>query len=338
MDIYTVQNIISYFDFDTKLIMRRVCKLMYDNITITEIPYFPMSSFTTHGYRFIGCAYGSWRILANTKYDQFEDYIGDLRADLESACIGGDIHMFNIVRKISHSFGHQIENDHMAIVDGFYTACNHGNYDLVKYIILNRHEFPSVTDYRYWLSSGLSGACSSGDIDTINLLLSYGAKSYNKSLISACCEGHFDVVKKLIQLGANNIQKGFYYACMYGRIDIIVYFLDNYKVSLKKGLSKACLGNLETVNLLLSHGAQFNKHSFDDACHNGFFRKINVHIVERIIRSGVISWRNAMHKACRYGYLDLAKYIAFKNKFQRYYEYGHATNSHHWKNIKIKCH
>ena len=43
MDIYTVQNIISYFDTDTNMKMRRVSRLFYDNI-YDVVKYDPDSS------------------------------------------------------------------------------------------------------------------------------------------------------------------------------------------------------------------------------------------------------------------------------------------------------
>jgi hypothetical protein len=288
MDVYTVQNIISYFDMDTKLVMRRVSQLMYDNITISDEPNFPISSISKHGYRFIGCLYGSWRILAN------DVFVPDkLRADLEAASIGGNIHMFNAIRKISHVMGEPIEDDHMAIVDGFTQACTFGNYELVEYIITNRYEFPSVIDYKYWLSSGLVSACDNGEQDVIDLLLKYGAKSYNRSLISACCGGQLDVIKMLIEKGANKIHSGLVRACAFGHLHVVMYILEHYNVPLKESLRKACRhGYQEIVELLLSRGAKFTRNSFDDACIGG-----NYEVVKRIIKCGIISRKNAIRWA-----------------------------------------
>ena len=79
-----------------------------------------------------------------------------------------------------------------------FLSCLSQNIDSVKHV---------MKDASDW-NMGLRGACSTGNVDLVKLMLSKGATDLQNSLLRACKSGSIPVIELLIKKGANDWNMG----------------------------------------------------------------------------------------------------------------------------------
>lgn len=114
------------------------------------------------------------------------------------ACQGGHLE----IAKLIVSYGARVNYKDINCI----SECGH--VDIVEYVI---SEMIKNGDEINW-ELAFRGACSSGHIDVVNLLISKGVKCWNTGLKYACLFGHVDVAELMISNGANNWDMGLYNA------------------------------------------------------------------------------------------------------------------------------
>ena len=166
-----------------------------------------------------------------------------------------------------------------------HVACTYGHPEVVSALISKDRTYVN----RIESMSPLLVACSCGQLDVVNVLLSEEGLDYRLStdeegctpLYMACLEGHLDVVKALVRsdrISTNGIEgppaisgycgdTSLMAACKWGHVEVVKYLLSidgidvNHTIEDDTPLHIACrLGRLHVVNALLSFdGVDVNK-------------------------------------------------------------------------------
>ena len=250
LNVYTLSDIISYCDVDTKLIIRNINKLLCDcgKITLTSDKYIDsikeqsaqkeqsvqkeQSAQKEHiaQERFIlGIINNSWRLL-NYAIKNNINNIDDFECGATYACQYNNIDMLKLF--ISKGI-----SDYEDIV---YSACFYGHYDIVK-LLLTEPKTHSEKGY------GFSIACGAGHLEIVKLL--FDEKSDLRwAFENACCGSNINVVNYLIEKGINGVDMwnhGLFLGCQNKQSEIIKLMIEkganhcmNCELSMKEHLEK----------------------------------------------------------------------------------------------------
>ncbi len=115
-------------------------------------------------------------------------------------------------------------------------------------------------DINFYWDRGLYGACRSGHLDIVKLMIEKGACDWSGGLHTACKYGHLDTVKLIIKKGARDWNRdwnwGLFYACRGGNIDIVKLMIEKGGNCWNWGLNNACKGgHINIIKLMIEKGA-----------------------------------------------------------------------------------
>jgi hypothetical protein len=111
------------------------------------------------------------------------------------------------------------------------------------------------------MTDKLYDACRDGNLDRVNQMISRGETDWeetdwNWGLIGACWSGHLVLVILMIEHGATDWNRGLYYACQGGHLDLANLMINRGATSWNLGLEGACHGgHLELANMMINQGA-----------------------------------------------------------------------------------
>lgn len=246
MDIYMIQNIVSYLDLDTKLIMRRINKytntIKFDTLLLNEYngsqQYEEIAMYCGED----GCI----RLL---------NVIADKTSRITYCAILGACTKYNydMVRILIDKDADKLSVDEMNW--SLSNVCINGYNDLAIKLL----------DVGADVNSALGGACSFGDMSFVQLLIDRGATKWNNGLYCACIGGHIGIAKLMISCGATNFNGGLVNACQNGNIQIIDILVekelnsspvDKRLLNLNNALTIAIrTQNLTAIKYLIDRGA-----------------------------------------------------------------------------------
>ena len=109
-------------------------------------------------------------------------------------------------------------------MNDFHNACKIGDIEKIKLIIDNYYSNISFG----FFDKALQYACQGGNIDIINLIITYNGwyNNWNSGLYGACLGGHLNIVKLMIDKGANDWKFGLRCAFSGNHFDIIKLMID----------------------------------------------------------------------------------------------------------------
>lgn len=193
-----------------------------------------------------------------------------------------------------------------------FNACRGGCIDIVKLM------FEKGTKYGYDVTEQvtkdicLHRACSSGNIEVINLLISKGFNTWNTGLEGACSGGHLEIVKLMILNGADAFNDCMHTACIHGHLEIIKYMVQIGGVGdVYTHIHAACLyHHTDAVKILLTINA-----SVHNCVYNGriFSRVCLCHDLDLIkmmpINDPNIDWYKSLDNAIMSENIEIIQYI-----------------------------
>jgi hypothetical protein len=150
--------------------------------------------------------------------------------------------MFNIysikVSKQLSEFPELYDND---LPDQYYIMFN---------IIVRSKDYHLLTRMKYGGDISLCTACSVGDIDIIDTLISRGARYWDGGLYGACLSGRMNLIELMISKGANDWNYGLSAACQGDHKEII-------KLMISKG-AYCCSWCLKSMDYHLAYCSEKN--------------------------------------------------------------------------------
>ncbi len=84
-----------------------------------------------------------------------------------------------------------------------YSACIDNKKDLVEMMLMHKYTKQDLND-------GLLGACFSGNLELVKMMISKGADDIKLSISSK----NIEITKYLISIGANDFDEGLKWACI----------------------------------------------------------------------------------------------------------------------------
>lgn len=224
-----------------------------------------------------------------------------------------------------------IENSPSISKYDFKRICKMGSVDLIKTTI----KWLTKKCLRY----GLEGACVSGDLDCVKLLIKYGADNFNGAFYYACKGGNMEVIELLIENGATYWNTGLEGMCQSKNkqiVDALIRYITNslegtstennqvivqilkYKyINLNPALfAAATRGNEILVELLIRFGANAWNDGLLGACHSG-----NIKIARMVIKN-IVNIDEFLRAACIRGFPRIIKLLSKKvtGYLKTYYE------------------
>lgn len=186
IDQYTIQNILSYIDNDTKLILNRVNSHYHTRIDTTNIrnAVYKANSLKLFKYKKLNVDH---KIFAKICQYCSVDIVNFMEPS-------GEIYWDNCL----------------------YCACKGNNLDVVQ-LLINKGVVNT------W-EIGLCGACRGGHTEMAQLMIDKGANDLNNGLNGACKKGHLGLVRFMVSKGADKCD--LYYACYGGNMEIIQYVIN----------------------------------------------------------------------------------------------------------------
>jgi ankyrin repeat protein len=125
----------------------------------------------------------------------------------------------------------------------------------------------------------LFAICKFGDIDIVQLMITYGANDWNNGLLKACESGHIELANLMISSGADNWNIGLLGACNGGHLELAKLMISHGANDWNWGLFGACRGgHLELAQLMISLGANDWDDGLYGACTGGYIKLINLMI------------------------------------------------------------
>lgn len=185
----------------------------------------------------------------------------DWNCGLEGACQGGHIDLVKLM----------ILKGANRLSMGLYYACLHEHLNVVNFLI---SEIQSNIDENnnHW-NCGFAGACNSGNLELVNLMISKpGKRNWDNGFGIACIKGHINVVHSIISNTAGKTKTEFESETKArGRV-----FDWNF------GLSRAAShGHMDIVRFMVSKGANDWNASLYGACSGGHIDIVQF-IIEKI--------------------------------------------------------
>lgn len=227
LDQYTIQDIVEYFDVDTRLIMQRINK----NI-ITEIIGRADPDQQLH----IGACCCSTKLVDYAISKGATDLIGGMYAACgfysgSYTCCDGSINIINLL----------IDKGITKLDSLFPIMCEHGNLDVINIMIQHGCNNWNV---------GLGVACFRGYLDIINLMIDKGALDWNRGMRCACPTSNLDIVNMMILKGANDWNGGLQVACSAGSRELINLMIEKGATECDCGKSIIEHKTMDTENRL----------------------------------------------------------------------------------------
>jgi len=173
MDTYINQDILSFLNIDSRVIVKRITQLWNSHILMIGIKESELKD--AKDLLRISCYDGSIRKINDGTYDW------DL--GLYYACKGGHIDIIEMM----------IDKGAKKLNSELLKACVGGHLEIVKLMIKK-----GANDWKW----GLLNACYGGNIDIVRLIISNGANDWNNGLKCACQGGHMDIIELIIDKGA----------------------------------------------------------------------------------------------------------------------------------------
>lgn len=177
--------------------------------------------------------------------------------------------------------------------DAIKGSCKSGNFDMIK-------KFTKGID-EYNIHDMLNYCGFSGNIDSINYILSLNYNIDYTDLLYGLCKGNHLNVLKLFSNNIFNINIDYllYGACRGGSINIVKYILYNYSIS--------------NINLALQCACQYSpfikRYKWNN---NNKFDYIIIDIIELLIQYGASDFITGFQEACCYNYPIIMKYMIKK--------------------------
>lgn len=235
------------------------------------------------------------------------------------ACFNGNQKIINLlIKKFSNDW-----NENMWNV-GFYSACRGNHYNIAKDIIMNVSKIDVALQYacfnqnmpliklimkhrlfRDVVDFGLYGACESGNINIINLMIKYGATDFGGALNYACQNNNIDVIKYLIDLGCDDWDDGLDGASYGGHINLVNMMIKNGANNWDDSLfSSTSQGHYEISKLLIEKGANNLNECLILVCSENKFN-----IAKLLIESGANNLNDALKESCEFKCYKIINYL-----------------------------
>ena len=115
--------------------------------------------------------------------------------------------------------------------DALYYACAGGYRKSIDLLIAR-----GAADW----NEGLQGACGGNQPEIVRLMIEYGANDWNNAFIETCSGNHTQLAKLLLKRGVTTC--GLYHAGLYGNVETVELLLEHGAIDLNEGLMGACLG------------------------------------------------------------------------------------------------
>ncbi len=215
----------------------------------------------------------------------------------------------------------------------FEYVCKFGNLEIIQYFLKM-----GIDDYD--IKIGFLGACEHNNFEVVKFLYNeitkfttrrmfYGYEKTNltMALSYACLNNDLEIVKFLIEKGAKtNFGTTFYNACKTGNLEIIDYIL--IEKDYKSALEGACSNNnLELVKYIVEKGAN----NFDNLLRYTDSLELSKYLVEK----GARDFNAALLNAIEYGNIELIDFLIEKGANNIYEAISIACKN---KNSKIVKH
>src|SRR5579875_418558 len=231
---------------------------------------------------------------------------------LSNACYKGHLNIINFligtVENLSLALRNACKSKNRNIVNfifeqnkiydinyGLYGACYSGDIKLVNLVIKK-----GATDWNY----GAVGACRGGKIETLKIMINNGANEYDKFFNSACKNGSIEIITFLLRFSPNfNI--ALFYATKYGKYNIVEYLIDKYTDdNFYIIVNSAFFGHKDILEFLLKFEVTINELNIalKYACSNG-----RSEIVKYLLEIGANNYENAFYMSCVKGHIELVK-------------------------------
>lgn len=324
LNIYSLGDISSYFDFDTRFVLHRVNKNFNILCNISVISDWINKKYDMSLSRG-GCYYGSWRIINYVlKHNEHK-----LIKGFDLACLGGhlDVVKFLIEKDLipiidtippgkattktynfDNGLGNACMKNHTAIINlllekgtniniGITMACKYGHLELVR-MLLDKCETLTTELYSIFLH----WACSGGHLNVVKFIIEKSkiTVDWNDCLLNTCYAG----------CGGNHIDHN-------GQKLLVEYCVANGATNFQSGFMNACAGaQLELVNMYL--GKQYiydwNK-AMETVCGNGLScvasEDTRLTIVNLILAKGANNYVDCFISACKKNYVKIAKLMIY---------------------------
>lgn len=204
-DIYTLQNILTYINFDTGTTMRRINRTMnsmikpkiydYENmkytIDITQYNQYELCNL---------CGFNNSKKLGNQLKTITPEFL------LSSACYGGGYEMIQIAIDLGDCYWEW----------GLEMACRGGHSDIVEMMIRRGAQNWNVA---------LIDSCYGGYMELVTKFVKLGATAFDNALAAACQGGNLLIAQYMIKLGATSFGWGIVEACRYNHLDLVMLLL-----------------------------------------------------------------------------------------------------------------
>ena len=293
LNIYTIEDISSYFDFDTKLISNRVNKIFRTFCNLSVISDWNNKKYCMNLIRGVG----------------IED--STARINVRGGCYSGSWRIIN----------YALKHDKYKLIKGFDLACRGGHIDIVKFLI-EKDLVPIIdtippdraTIKKYDFDNGLGNACMKNHTDIINLLLEKGA-NINIGINIASQYGHLELVRMLLAkcetLTTELYSHFLHWACSGGHINVVKFLIEKSKMTVDWDdcLLNTCYAGCGSitgidhkeqillVKYCITHGASNLIGGFMNACAGGQLELVNMFLEKQI----TYDWNNAMKNVCDNG-------------------------------------
>jgi len=189
---------------------------------------------------------------------------------------------------------------------GLFGACEFGHLSIADYMISK-----GATDVENALYIAVNTKQAS--YETINYLLTRGAKNMNIALVSACESGNNALVRFFISKGAFIFNDALSTYCGHNNYQYndnveIVELLLKKGACVERGLDGSCIGGImENIKYMISLGAHNFSSASKYACIGGHF-----HVVQFLSDMKVMNWREGFIGVCIGGHRLMMK-LAFNN-------------------------
>lgn len=149
------------------------------------------------------------------------------------------------------------------------------------------------------VNAGLRGACQNGNIEIVQLMISYGATEWGLGLDGACQGGHLEIAQDMISRGAVPSTYNFECACHSGNLDLVIYLGGNREMAFYHSCRAGHINIAEHYMGDLNAGVRACMNQMD--CHPDMAR--------RLIELGADNYTECMSYACAHSCVGLVKYL-----------------------------
>lgn len=112
-----------------------------------------------------------------------------------------------------------------------YDTIQNDSYYVMFDKIIRSKDYHLFVRMKYGNDVSLCTACSVGDIDIINALISRGARYWDGGLYGACSGGHMNIIELMISKGAKGWNYGLSASCQYKQKEIIILMISKVLIT-----------------------------------------------------------------------------------------------------------